>query len=174
MSKLTISGKESRIDKQELIRLAVSRKPNGQKYTHTDIANQFGVTRGAVTKALAKIPKSMLLEVDIDNYRKQRAQIFAEMQKLVLEYITPTKLKNASIQQLGNLFKMFYENERLESNLATEHVAVIHQSTIDQKSMKLIEEAIMNATQKKLVAAKHESKLLAQGKMVEVYDDEDD
>lgn len=170
MAKLTIKGKEHRIDRDELMRLAIFAKPNGHKYTHAEMANELGVTRGAVTKALGKIPKSMLVAQDIENYRRQRADIFADIQKLILSYITPTKLKQTSIQQLGNLFKMFYEKEKLELGLATEHIAVIHQNKLDAATMKKIEEAIEMATTKQILEAKEQSIDLAKGKQMAIPD----
>jgi len=159
-----MKGIPGNINKQELMNLAVSRNPvTGHKLTHREIAEKLGKTRGAVTKALAKIPKSMLVRHSIDDYRKQRADIFADIQKMILTYITPAKLKGSSLQQLGNLFKVFYEKEKLELGQATEHVAVIHQNSLDKKTMASIQEAIESATKKQMLEAQAESRKLAQG-----------
>jgi predicted transcriptional regulator len=160
---LTIGGKVGNINKDELMKLAVMRKPNGNKMTHEEIANELGVSRGAVTKALAKIPKSMLIRNDIDNFRKARAEIFADIQKLILTYITPAKLKGSSLQQLGNLFKIFYEKEKLELGQATEHIAVIHKNNLDKATVAMIQKAIEEATDKQMAEARETSRQLAQG-----------
>jgi len=165
MGKLTIKGKseQGKIDKAELIRLATSVKPDGQCYTQAEMANEFGVSRGAVTKMMKTIPKTMLVKSGVENYREHRADIFAEMQKTILSYITPTKLKQTSIQQLSNLFKMFYEKEKLELGQATEHIAVIHKNVLDEATLDKIEEAIAMATEKKLIESRKESLRLATG-----------
>jgi len=164
VANLTIQGRQNHIDKTELIRMAVAVKPNGQKYTHREMANEMGVTRGAVTKALSTIPKTMLVKSEIEEYRTNRADTFAEMQKIILSYITPGKLKQTSIQQLSNLFKMFYEKEKLELGQATEHIAVIHKNVLDQATLAKIEEAIEMATTKKLIESREASLELAKGK----------
>ncbi len=164
---LTIKGKKrNKIDKARLIELATMRKPNGQKMTQSEIANELGVSRVAVTVALRDIPKSLLVRESVDNFRKARADIFSDIQKMILTFITPSKLKRASIQQLGNLFKMFYEKEKLELGQATEHIAVIHENKLDAETIAKIQEAIEMSTMKKLVEAKQESRELAQGKQI--------
>lgn len=166
MSDITMGGvKQGRVDKEKLMTLVATVDPKtGHPYTHQYIADLMGVSRGAISLALKSIPKSMIHKHSVDNFRKQRADVFAELQKLIITYITPAKLKSASIHQLGNLFKVFYEKEKLELGQATEHVAVIHQNSLDKKTLKSIEAAIESATRKQMLEAKTESKRLAQGK----------
>jgi predicted DNA-binding protein YlxM (UPF0122 family) len=161
---ITIGKKPNRIDKDELVRLLSSRKPeSGKKYTHQEIADVFGVTRGAVTAMIKTIPEELIARRTTENYRQARADLFADLQRLILSYITPKKLNNSSLQQLGNLFKIFYEKEKLEQGLVTDKVEVIKRNALDKQTIKQIEEAIGQATAKRLQEARKASKSLAQG-----------
>ena len=163
MSKLSMKGKRGRIDKDELIKLMCARTPEGRKYTHSEMAAQLGVSRGAVTAMIPKIPEEIVAKRNVENYRAARAELFADLQKLILTYITPQKLKASSLQQLGNLFKMFYEKEKVELGQVTDTVVVIHKNKLDTETIKQIEEAIGSATAKRLAASRKESLALAKG-----------
>jgi len=154
-----------KIDEQELIALATARKGDGSPFTHTEIAQQMGVSRPAVTKALAKLPPSLLASNDVKTYRRHRADIFADFQRLILTYITPDKLKGASINQLGTLFGIVYDKEKLERGQATQHVAVMHKSMLDEASLKKVKEVIQEITQAQITAARNESIKMSQGGM---------
>lgn len=163
-TKLTIKGHAGKINKDKLIELLGLVKPNGKKWTQSEIAAELGVSRPAVTAAVKKIPKALIARRNTEGFREMRADIFADMQKLILEYITPQKLSKASLQQLGNAFKVFYEKEKLELGQATEHIAVIHKNNLDAATTKKIAEAVEMATKKMLSEARQESLELAQGK----------
>lgn len=149
--------KRRKIDQQELIALATARKGDGSPFTQEEIARHLGVTRPAVTKALKQIPPSVLNSHDVNTFRNNRADIFAEFQRLILTYITPEKLKGSSINQLGTLFGIVYDKERLEKGQATSHIAQVNMSMIDDKSMRKIREVIAEMTNAQLAKAKQES-----------------
>jgi hypothetical protein len=152
-----------KIDQQELIALATARKGDGSPFTHQEMARHLGVTRPAVTRALAKIPKSVLASHDVQTFRKNRADIFADMQRMILTYMTPEKLKGASINQLGTLFGIVYDKERLEKGQATAHVAQINRSMLDDESLKKVRQIVADITQKKIAEAKSESLAISKG-----------
>lgn len=163
--------KRRKIDQQELIALATARKGDGSKFTQAEIARHLGVTRPAVTKALDQIPQSILNSHDVTTFRKNRADIFAEFQRLILTYMTPEKMKGASLNQLGTLFGIVYDKERLEKGQATAHVAQINKNLVDEKSLRKIREVIQEMTQQQISNAKQESLARTKG---DSFDDEDD
>jgi len=163
VSKLNIRGKNGKIDKDELIKMMCARTPEGRKYTHSEMAAQLGVSRGAVTAMIPKIPEEIVAKRNVENYREARAELFADLQKMILTYITPQKLKQSSLQQLGNLFKMFYEKEKVELGQVTDTAVVIHKNRLDKETIAQIEEAIGSATAKRLAASRKESLALAKG-----------
>jgi len=145
-----------KIDESELIRLAQERKADGRQLTHAEIAEELNVSRPAVTKALAKIPPSVLGSRDVQEFRANRPQIFAEVQRAIIRHITPEKLKKASLNQLGTLFGIFYDKERLEMGQATAHIEALNVHMIDPKALKAIKDAIKISTTKKLETAREE------------------
>jgi hypothetical protein len=82
---------------------------------------------------------------------------------MILQYITPQKLKKASINQLGTLFGIMYDKEQLERGRATSHTMTVNVQAIDPKIMHKIQEAIALSTQQKL----QESRKELEGSVVE-------
>jgi len=152
-----MAGKR-KIEMKELIDLAQVRDELGKPLTHEAIAKSLGVSRGAVTKALKKVPPSVLAARNVETFRNARADIFAEAQRLALTYLMdPTKLKAASPQQLMTVIGILYDKERLEQGKATEHVAVAQVSKLDPDSLKAIKDAIRRSTQQKIAEAAENS-----------------
>ena len=112
-------------------------------------AKDLGVSRQAITKRRANLPKG-LETADVTDFRKNRATTFASLQQILLQYITPEKLKKASIQQLGTLFGIMYDKERLERNLATEHIAHAHFQKLPPDQMASIRKLAQELTERKL------------------------
>lgn len=111
-------------------------------------AKHLGVTPMSVRKRRAKLTKGILGTTE--DYRKMRADIFADMQKMLLRFVTEDKLKKASLQQIGTLFGIFYDKERLERGQATEHIAHAHYEQLDDKSRKMLKDTIKKMTEQKL------------------------
>ena len=121
----------------------------------TKAAEELGVSRAAVIKRRKNLPAGVLAP-DIKEFRVKRADIFAEVQKLALQYITPDKLKKASLQQLATLLGVMYDKERLEKGLATEHIARVNYDVLDKETKKQLKEFTKNYTEKKLKAVTYE------------------
>lgn len=113
----------------------------------TRAAEELGVTRDAVQKRKALLPKGALA-MDLDTYKKTRADIFADFQRTLLQYVTPEKMKSASLQQIGTLFGIMYDKERLEKNLATEHIAHVMQSKLSEEDKADLRELIAAKTKR--------------------------
>lgn len=141
-------------DQDALIDLATTRDPaTGNFRTHEEIADILGKSRSTITKALAQIKKtnpSLLEARDVESYRKHRADAFAEIQRTILRYITPSKLQKASINQLGTLFGIFYDKEQLERGRPTSMTVQQIESNLSPKMMQKIQEAIAYNTQLQL------------------------
>jgi len=121
----------------------------------TRVAVELGVSRAAVRKRLKGMPAGLAAPT-IQAFREQRADLFAEIQQMLLTYITPKKLKDASLQQLANAFEKFYTNERLEQGKATEHIAHAHYQALEDTDKALIKKLIAERTATKLEAIDYE------------------
>ena len=111
-------------------------------------AKELGVSRAAIAKRMDKLPQGVL-SPSMEDFRAKRADIFTDMQKIIMQYITPEKLKKASLQQLGTLFGIFYDKERLEKNLATEHIAHVHHKSLSTEDKTALQDMIKWMTDRK-------------------------
>lgn len=112
-------------------------------------AKDLGVTRAAVIKRKKILPEGVIAPT-LKDFREKRADTFARIQQLLLQYITEDKLKKASLQQIGTLFGIMYDKERLEKNLATEHIAHAHYQMLDESQMAKVKQLAKDLTDKKL------------------------
>jgi hypothetical protein len=73
----------------------------------------------------------------LKEYKDNRADIFATYQHMVLNYLTPAKLKSAGVVALNALFGTLYDKERLERGQSTENIAYLDivkaQKIVDKK-----------------------------------------
>ena len=145
-------GRKRRIEQDELVALATERLSDGTFRTHKMMAEKLDVTTSAVTKALKKVPPALLDSRDVMEFRRNRADAFAELQRQILMYISPDKLKKASLSQLGTLLGIMYDKEALEQGRATSHVAVVSQQKMDPATVKLLKDAIKANAQAKLAS----------------------
>jgi hypothetical protein len=137
------------IDNEQLIFLAQQIKSDGKPWTHQEMADDLGCSRTAVTRALMKLPPALLEARDVTKFREKRADIFAEVQREIMKYITPEKLKNASLAQLGTLFGIFYDKERLEAGQPNV-IAAQFNVDMDPETMKIVRKAIQTKTENTL------------------------
>lgn len=122
----------------------------------TKTAEALGVSRGAVIKRKAALPEGALIHT-VEDFRKKRADTFADFQRIILQYVSHDKLKKASLQQLGTLFGIFYDKERIEKNLATEHIAHVVQQNLSAADMQAVRELVTKMTTQKREAVTYES-----------------
>lgn len=137
-----IKKRAEKLDMDRLVDLAKTQHDDGTYLSQQEIADKMGCSRPAVTRALQRVPPWILQNRDIEKFKVDRADIFAQAQQLILQFITPDKLRAASIQQLGTLFGIFYDKERLERGQATQHVAEISELKLDKDTMMFIQKAI--------------------------------
>jgi hypothetical protein len=112
-------------------------------------ARDLGVTRAAVIKRKKTLPEGVIAPT-VGEFREQRADTFARLQQILLQHITPAKLKNASLAQIGTLFGIMYDKERLEKGQATEHIAHAHYEALDNDQMKALKEFSKTMVERKL------------------------
>jgi hypothetical protein len=120
----------------------------------TAVADELGVNRSTILRRKASLPEG--LQGNLEEYRMKRADTFADFQRLILQNITGDKLKKASIQQLGTLFGIFYDKERLEHGQATEHIAHAHYNKLDEDSRRMIGKLVKEMTDQKLKQIQYE------------------
>lgn len=152
--KKDIRLRAARIDMDRLIELAKEQNEDGSYYSHQEIADKMGCSRVAITRALQRIPPWVLKDRDVETFKRDRADLFALAQQLILQHITADKLKAASLQQLGTLFGIMYDKERLERGQATQHIAEVSQLKLDKETMSLLQQAIASRTRKLLEKSK--------------------
>jgi hypothetical protein len=113
-------------------------------------AEELGVTRRAVKNRKEKLP-SALFSINLQEFRQNRADLFAEIQKVAMVYLLDAKkLAKASPQQLITMMAIAYDKERLEKNLSTENIAHNHYQNLDQQDRDMLKKFIAKRTEKKL------------------------
>jgi hypothetical protein len=118
------------------------------------VAKELGVTRRAVRERKELLP-DQLFTVTLEDFRQQRADILAEIQRIAMTHIMDAKkLKNASLQQLITLMAIAYDKERLEHNLSTENIAHAHYDSLDKDDKLALKELIKTRTTKALAASR--------------------
>lgn len=118
-------------------------------------AQELGVTRAAVIKRRKVIPDGVLSNT-VEDFRLQRADTFARLQQIILQNVTEKKLKGASLAQLGTLFGIMYDKERLEKNLSTENIAHKQYTSLDKTDKEMLKELVEKRTLKKLETIHYE------------------
>jgi hypothetical protein len=118
-------------------------------------AQELGVTRAAVIKRKRMLPEGVIAPT-LKDFREQRADTFARLQQILLQHITPAKLKGASLAQIGTLFGIMYDKERLEKGQATEHIAHAHYEALDSKQLKALKEFSKAMVEQKMKAINYE------------------
>ena len=112
-------------------------------------AQELGVTRAAIIKRKKHLPEGVIAPT-ISEFRMQRADTFARLQQILLQHITPAKLKGASLAQIGTLFGIMYDKERLERGQATEHIAHKHYESLDETQLKALKDFSKTMVEQKL------------------------
>lgn len=89
--------------------------------TEHQIASILGCDRSNVNRRLAKYKDQL---DGLDRYKNHRADILAFNQKRLLNTITESDIKSASLLQRTTAFGILYDKERLERNQSTENISV--------------------------------------------------
>lgn len=118
-------------------------------------AKELGVTRAAIIKRKKTLPDGVIAPT-IEEFRTQRADTFSRLQQILLQHITPAKLKGASLAQIGTLFGIMYDKERLERGQATEHIAHAHYEALDDKQLKALKDFSKTMVEQKMKAINYD------------------
>jgi hypothetical protein len=115
----------------------------------TKAAEALGVTRAAIIKRRDNLPEGILAK-DIDTFRRKRADTLARVQQIMFQYVTPEKLKRASLSQLIMAIGLMYDKERLETGKPTEYMAHAHINKMHPEDQKMLREMVAATTQRKI------------------------
>ena len=106
---------DGRIDLPEAFKL---RYKHGLSYQQ--IADRFGVTKQAVHQRLTNISQLLPNREEIETYRQNKAQMLDALEyKVYNEMLDPSKLKDASFNNLAYGFQNISTQNRLEKGHAT-------------------------------------------------------
>jgi hypothetical protein len=119
-------------------------------------AQELGVTRAAIIKRKKTLPEGVIAPT-IGEFRAQRADTFARLQQILLQHITPQKLKGASLAQIGTLFGIMYDKERLERGQVTEHIAHAQYECLEPGQLKALKEFSKSMVERKMKEITYDS-----------------
>ena len=88
----------------------------GKGLKHSEAARIVGVSRSAITQRLAAIGYK---PGRLTQYKDQRADVLAWLQSMIVSYITPEKLKDATLSQLCIAYGILFDKERLVRSQST-------------------------------------------------------
>ena len=83
--------------------------------THEQAGKLLGISRSAISHRLRRIGYT---PERLRNFKHHRADVLAWLQSQIVSYITPAKLKGASLSQLMVALGILYDKERTERNQA--------------------------------------------------------
>lgn len=91
--------------------------------SYEDIGKHFGVSKMAVCKRLKdRLPDK---RVDLEAFKRNRADLLASKQKLILDSMTQEQIEKIPPQSRPTAFGILYDKERLERGQSTQNVEVI-------------------------------------------------
>ena len=110
---------------------AANLRAEGHKYV--EIAAIFGVTEGAMKQALSRYTNAAR---EVDMFRNSRADILAELQKILLNSIDLQTIEKADLAKRVSAIARLYEIERLEQDKSTANIAMLHDTVAKLKADK--------------------------------------
>jgi hypothetical protein len=137
-------GKKKKFSDAELIDVLHIAEGNAAQ-----AARALGVSRAAVVKRRDALPEGILAK-DIDVFRQKRADVLARVQQILFQYITPEKLKKASLSQLIMAIGLMFDKERVETNKPSEYVAHAHLNKMHPKDLEMVKDMVKRTTERKV------------------------
>lgn len=127
----------------------------------TRVAEKLEVTRAAVRKARKQMDPTLFI-VDVENYRKKRADILAQInmranQEILYRLMDPVLSKKMGTTELNKIGGTAHDKERLERGQATEHIAHAHYEALDDKQLKALKEFSKTMTNRKMGAIAYDN-----------------
>ena len=118
-----------------------------------EIAEKLEVSRPTVSDAIKHLRAThpeLLEEKSIEEFRKGETEDLANMRRIILSSLrrkmTTTTLNAISLQQLGVLYGILFEKDRLLRGEATEHIATATYAQLDDKTRAVITDAVSQLT----------------------------
>lgn len=119
----------------------------------TEIAEHLGVTRVTVRAAINRVREShpeLLEEMSTEQFRKGESDDLANMRRIILHSLrrkmNTLSLSAISLQQLGVLYGILFEKDRLLRGESTEHIATASYKQLDDKTRAVIGDAVKRLT----------------------------
>lgn len=97
--------------------------------TLQQIADHYGVTKNAIWEGFRSAGLGDM--EGLTEFKANRGDVLADIQKRVLAALDDDKLKSASARDLATLFGILYDKERLERGQSTQNTSVF-QHVIEQ------------------------------------------
>lgn len=152
-------GRKKKIQDLELAYLV------GAGLNQREIAEKLEVSRSSVTLAIKRMKEEqpeLLEEKSIEDFRKGEADDLATMRRLIVaalkKKLRTTSLKNISLQQLGMLYGIMFDKDRLLNDQSTENHAVRTYSQLDGETRAVIGDAVRRLTDGMLNEARTKAK----------------
>jgi transposase len=124
----------------------------------TEIAEKLGVARVTVRGAMKRMREEcpeLLEEMSTEDFRKGESDDLANLRRIVLyslrRKMNTMSLASISLQQLGVLYGIMFEKDRLLRGEATEHIAAATYQQLDSKTLAVIGDAVKTLTKGMLV-----------------------
>lgn len=117
----------------------------------TRAAELLGVSRLAVIRRRDGLPKGLLM--DVDEFRRNKEKAFTELQQIIMQYVTPEKLRKSSAAQLMSMIGILEDKIRQIKGLPTEQIAHAHIHKLHPDDVKLIKQVIKQKTRRLVDAA---------------------
>lgn len=118
-----------------------------------EISLQLGVHYQTVKDGIKRLRKEQpeLLELaSIEDFRKGESDDIAGLRRIILgglrKKLTTMSLSNISLSQLGVIYGILFEKDRLLRGEATEHIATATYNELDDKTRAVIGDAVKQLT----------------------------
>lgn len=113
--------------------------------SNSEIARVLGCDKSNITRRLQKLLPE---EARKREYLRNRADVFASVQRRILESVTEADIKKASLKDRVISVGILYEKERLERGQSTSNIHVLGEiydglSTREKQEVAQVEEALM-------------------------------
>lgn len=106
---------KSKVDKQHALELILKGK------TYKEVGDLYGVTPGAIHQQLKPL---MVNNVDVQEYKKNKADLINRQAALTLYAMTPDKAEEATYKQLSSSFKDLNQEAATEEGRASRIIEV--------------------------------------------------
>ena len=128
-----------------------------QGMTQKEIAEKMSCNVSTIAKNVKRMREEnpeLLEEMSTEEFRKKESDDLANMRRIILKGIrrklTTMSLNSISLQQLGVIYGIMFEKDRLLRGEATEHIATATYNQLDDKTLAVVGDAVKKLTNEML------------------------